>query len=76
MLLLTFYSPQGIGSSTYCRDLQVDIKFHLVFHISHLKELLGFDDNLASIKTLVTFEDLASKRHRTKRILNSKTKRL
>ena len=63
-----------IGSSTYCLDLQVGIKFHLVFHISHLKELLGFDDNLAYIKTLVTFGELSFKPYLPKRILDVKRK--
>ena len=56
--------------STYCLNLLVGIKVHHVFHFSNLKELWGSNDNLVSIKTLVTFEGLSSKPHKPKRVLN------
>ena len=48
----------------------------LFFMLVCLKELLGYDDNLVSIKTIDTFENLSSKPHKPERILDSKTKRL
>ena len=47
---------------------------YLGFHVSHLKELLGSSDNIITIETLVTLEDLTSKRHVPQRILNVKPK--
>ena len=64
-----FIVLKHIGALAYFLDRLASIKVHLVFH-------LGFDDNSVFVKTLITFDDLASKPHRPKRILDSKTKLL
>ena len=51
-----FTALKHVGSSAYRFKLPAGIKVHPVFHVSHLKELLDFDDNLVSIKTLVTLQ--------------------
>ena len=51
-------------------------KIHLVFHVSCLKERLGFCDNTVITKTLVTSEDLGSKPHVPEKILDVKTNHL
>ena len=63
-----------ISSFAYFLELLTSIKVHLVFHVNHIKELLGSNDYLVSVKTLATFEDLAFKPHKPERILNSRTK--
>ena len=65
-----------IGSSAYHLNLPTHIKIHPVFHASHLKELLGSEDNPVSTKTLVNFEHLASKPHMPDKILDSRIKTL
>ena len=65
-----------IGSSTYHLALPYGAKIHLVFHVSRLKELLGFCNNTVTIETLVTSEEVSSKPHVSERILNVKTKNL
>ena len=61
-----------IGSLDYHLDLPIGIKVYYVFHVSNLKGLLGWEYNSFSIKTLASFEDLASKPHKLERILDSK----
>ena len=62
-----------MGSSAYHLALPDGIEIHLVFHVSCLKELLGFGDNTITTQTLVTSEELSSKPHVLERILNVKT---
>ena len=65
-----------IGSSAYHLDQPDGVDVHLVFHLSHLKELLRSDDNMVIFKDLVIHEDLASKPHSPEEILDSRTKNL
>ena len=60
----------------YFISLPNDLEIHTILNVSHLKELLGFDNNTVTTKTFVTFEDLASKPHVPKKILDVKTKHL
>ena len=39
-----------IGSSAYCLDLLEGVSIHLVFHVSHLKELMGSNKNIVTIR--------------------------
>ena len=68
----TFTIFKRIHSSTWHLDLIANIKVHPIYHVNRFKELLGYGDNLVSIKTLVTFDNLASKPHKLERILDSK----
>ena len=58
-----------ISSSAYHLALPHGVEIHLVFHVSHLKELLGFGDNTVTTETLVTSKELSSKPHLPERIL-------
>jgi hypothetical protein len=71
-----FIVLKRIGSSAYCLDLPAGVDVHPVFHVSRLKELLGSDDNMVTIKDLVVHEDLASKPHSPEKILDSRIKNL
>jgi hypothetical protein len=63
-----------IRSSAYHLNLPPGVDIHPVFHVSHLKELLGFNDNMVTSKDLVIYEDLASKPYSPEKILDSRTK--
>ena len=65
-----------IGSSAYRLALPDGVEIHPVFQVSHLKVLLGSSDNTVATETLVTSEELSSKPHVPKRILDVKTKNL
>ena len=71
-----FQVLKRIGSLAYRLTLHDGIEIYLVFHISHLKELLCYGDNTVTTETLVTSEDLASKPQLPKRIFDVKTKHL
>ena len=55
---------------------QLYIKVYHVFHVGHLKKILGFYNNSISIKTPITFEDLASKAHIQEKKIHSTTEHL
>ena len=42
-----------IGSFAYHLDLLYGINVHLIFHVSCLKELIGFNENIVTINDLV-----------------------
>jgi hypothetical protein len=52
-----FIVLKRIGSSVYYLDLPTGVDVHPMFHVSRLKELLGSDDNMVTIKDLVVHED-------------------
>ena len=63
-------------SCSYCLAYHDRVRIHLVFRVSCLKEILSSDDNIATMETLVTSEDLVSKPHVLERIPDVKTKHL
>ena len=65
-----------VGSSAYNLALPHGVGIHPIFHVSHLKEFLGSDDNTFTLHDLVTFEDLSYKPHVPEQILDSRTKLL
>ena len=71
-----FIVIECIGSSTYCLALSDGVEIHPIFHVRCVKELFGSSDNTFTIETLMISEDLASKAHVSKRILNVKLKHL
>ena len=71
-----FIVRKRIGSTTYCLALPDGVEIHPNFHVSHLKELLGSDDNTVTIETLITSKELSSTPHVPKINLDAKTKHL
>ena len=56
--------------------LSMDISIHLIFHGSHLKELLGSYGNIVTIEDLVNHEYLSANVHFMENNLNVVTKHL
>ena len=64
------------GLSMYQLDLHDGIRIHQVFHVSHLKEVIGSNDNTITTESLVTSKDSPSKPHVLGKNVNVKTKHL
>ena len=52
-----------IDSSGYHLDPVDSLDVYLLFHVSHLKEFIGSNDNIVIVKSSVTHVDLSSKPH-------------
>mgnify|MGYP006925751746 CR=1 FL=1 len=57
-------------------DLPHGFDGHPIFHVSHLKEFIGSNDNIVIVKSSVTHLDLSSKPHLPNKNLDSRTKHL
>ena len=75
-MLFVDLSQYRIGSTSYRPDLLDGVDVHLVFHFSHLQELMDTYDNIVSIRNLVKHNDLSSKLHLLEKFLDVQTRYL
>ena len=65
-----------IGPNAYRLDLPSNVMVHPVFHVSRLKEAIGYDDNVVPPSNLSTLEDDHFSPHEPEKILDHRARNL